>query len=377
MKIVHLADTHLGFRQFGPKLDPVRNINQRECDVYDRWHEAIDLAVALNPAVVIHAGDLFDSSRPAPRAVAEALDGFARLREADIPVVVIAGNHETPRFRSGGSIFEILQRFGIEAVWDAPRTIHVGDLAVHAVPHEPAADRLADDIRSMTPDASASANILVVHAGLEALPRPGYGEVNEIELAPEILAQADHDYIALGHLHRYQVPQSNAAYAGSLERLDFGDVGMQKAIVEADLAKAGKPGFLTPHPVAARPVFDFPIACLDLDAGEVMDAIASATKGTALEGALIRVRLEEIARDVYQSLDLAGLEQMLALCFHYQLVVGRSGLVVGTGAETSEVSFDEFARARIPKDVNAEAVIALARRYLNDAAVEEVEEASA
>ena len=94
----------------------------------------------------------------------------------------------------------------------------------------------------MVPDPSASANVLVVHAGLEALPRPGYGEVNEIELAPEVLAQADHDYIALGHLHRYQVPQSNAAYAGSLERLDFGDVGADKAIVEADLARRASPG---------------------------------------------------------------------------------------------------------------------------------------
>ena len=129
--------------------------------------------------------------------------------------------------------------------------------------------------------------------------------------------------------------------------------------------------------MAARPVFDFPIACLDRDAGEVMGAIASATKDTALDGALIRMRLEEIARDVYQSLDVAGLEEMLAPCFHYQLVVGRSGLVVGSGAAASEVSFDEFARARIPKDVDAEAVIALARGYLNDAAVEEAEDTTA
>src|SRR3954463_13304715 len=179
MKIVHLADTHLGFRQF-PKLNPDRQLNQRECDVYDRWNEAVEIARDLAPDVVIHAGDLFDSSRPAPRAVAEALDGFALLREADIPVVVIAGNHETPRFRSGGSVFEILERFGIDAVWAEPRTIRIGEIAVHAVPHEPAADRLAEDIRSLNPDPGAGANVLVVHAGLEALPRPGYGEVNEI-----------------------------------------------------------------------------------------------------------------------------------------------------------------------------------------------------
>ena len=376
MRIVHLADTHLGFRQFGPKLDPVRNINQRECDVYDRWHEAVDIAIRLQPDVVIHSGDLFDSSRPAPRAVAEALDGFARLREMGIPVVVIAGNHETPRFRSGGSVFEILERFGIEAVWAEPRTIRIGEIAVHAVPHEPAAERLAEDVRSVSPDPAAAANVLVVHTGLEALPRSGYGEVNEIELDPEVIAEVEHDYIALGHLHRHRVPQANAAYSGSLERLDFGDVEGTKGVLEIDLSRGGSSGFLTVHPVASRPVHDFAIRCADLDAGEVLAAVEAAVAGTPLEGALVRVRLEQITRDVYHALDHASAGEMLSDCFHYQLSAGRSGLVVGSTEVGGEVSFDEFARSRMPKDVDSEAVIALARGFLDDAALDEAEEGS-
>lgn len=373
MRIIHLADTHLGFRQF-PKLDPSRNLNQRECDVYDRWKEAIELAVDLSPDVVIHAGDLFDSSRPAPRAVAEALDGFAVLREAGIPVVVIAGNHETPRFRSGGSVFEILERFGIEAVWAEPRTIQIGPLAIHAVPHEPAADRLADDIESLSPDARADANVLVVHTGLEAIPRQGYGEVNEIELDPEVLARAGHDYIALGHLHRYQAPQLNAAYAGSLERLDFGDANSDKGIVEVDLGVgAGKSGFIKRHAVRARAVFDFAVACSELGPADVVAAVRSGTDHAALAEALVRVRLESIARDVYQSLDLGTIGDILEPCFHYQLAVGHSGLAMGHEEGVGEVSFEDFARERIPSDVDPEAVIALARRYLDNAAAEEAE----
>jgi len=41
----------------------------------------------------------------------------------------------------------------------------------------------------------------------------------------------------------------------------------------------------------------------------------------------------------------------------------------------AEVSFAEFARERMPKDVDGEAVVALARRYLDDAAEAEAEEA--
>lgn len=147
MRIVHLADTHLGYRQFSAKLDPVRKLGQRECDVYDAWHRAVDTAIELRPDAVVHAGDLFDSSRPTPRALAEALDGLGRLRDAGLPVVVIAGNHSTPRFRSGGSVFEVLERFGVEAVWSGPRTVRVGELAIHAVPHEHDPERLAEHVR--------------------------------------------------------------------------------------------------------------------------------------------------------------------------------------------------------------------------------------
>jgi exonuclease SbcD len=374
MRIVHVADTHLGYRQFSGKFDPERGLNQRECDVYARWHEAVDKTIDLAPAVLIHAGDLFDSSRPAPRAVTEALDGFARLQEAGIPVIVIAGNHETPRFRSGGSVFEILERFGIEAVWQEPRTIRIDGLAVHAVPHEAAAEQLAEDIESLRPDPSAEANVLVVHAGIEALPRQGYGEVNEIQLDPEILTRAGHDYIALGHLHRHQVPQVNAAFAGSLERLDFGDVEGDKAVLEVDLALgAGKPGFIRRHQVGARPVFDFPIACSDLDPNAVLKAIKAQADSVALADALVRVRLEGIARDVYQSLDLDAVAEIFKDCVPHQLAVGRSGLTTGDEDGAAEVSFEEFARTRMPKDVDPEAVIALARQYLDDAAFDEAE----
>ena len=123
MKIVHLADTHLGYRALPGIQDPNEGINQRQADVFQTWREAIEKAVELKPDAVIHAGDLFDSSRPAPRSLAEALDGFALLRDAGIPAVVIAGNHEAPRFRSGGSVFQILERFGVRAIWREPETV--------------------------------------------------------------------------------------------------------------------------------------------------------------------------------------------------------------------------------------------------------------
>ena len=121
--------------------------------MYAVWHRAIEIAIERDVDAVIHAGDLFDSARPSPRALSEALDGIVRLRDAGIPMVAIAGNHSTPRFRSGGSVFEILQRFGVNAAWQEPQTFRIGEVAFHAVPHEADGEQLQDDIRALAPDA--------------------------------------------------------------------------------------------------------------------------------------------------------------------------------------------------------------------------------
>ena len=373
MRVIHVADTHLGYRNFSGKLDPVRNLNQRECDVYDAWHAAINIALEHQPQLFIHAGDLFDSSRPSPRAIVEALTGFAKLRDASIPAIVIAGNHSTPRFRSGGSVFEILKEFGITAIWGTPETVRVNGIAIHCVPHEPQPEQLFEDIRSLALDGAADGNVLVLHAGLEGV-RQDYHEVNEIALAPESLAEAEYDYVALGHLHRFQVPQLNAVYPGSLERLDFGDIEGEKAVVEVDLAAAaGADDFIKRHIIPTRPMFNIALPCEGLGPGEVVATLEKEIAGLSLDGALLQLRLESIQRDVWHSLDLAAINEMLGPCLQVVLRPGRSGLVMAGEDPEGDMSFAAFARQEMPKGVDAEAVVRLALGYLDDAAVAEAE----
>ncbi len=122
MRIVHLADTHLGFRQLHHVDATGRNV--REQDVYRAFERAIDTIVELKPDAVIHAGDLFDSYHPSSAALGVALDGLRRLREAGIPVVIIAGNHSTPRVAAAEHIFGVLERFGgVHVVYRATEVI--------------------------------------------------------------------------------------------------------------------------------------------------------------------------------------------------------------------------------------------------------------
>src|SRR3954470_793131 len=97
MRLVHLSDLHLGYRQY-QRLTP-GGINQREADVAATFRTAIDRIIALRPSAVVIAGDIFHSVRPTNQAILWAFLQFSRLRQAlpDAAIVLVAGNHDIPR----------------------------------------------------------------------------------------------------------------------------------------------------------------------------------------------------------------------------------------------------------------------------------------
>ena len=101
MLIFHCADTHLGYRTFNktaPLEDKDAGLNQREADVYNAWDQLVQEAIRIKPDIFIHAGDFFDRVSPSNRAIVRAREGLYKLSEAGIKTIILAGNHETPRF---------------------------------------------------------------------------------------------------------------------------------------------------------------------------------------------------------------------------------------------------------------------------------------
>ena len=94
MRLVHLSDLHLGFRQF--QRQTAAGINQREADVATVFRGVIDRIIAVAPDVVVLAGDIFHNVRPPNPAILHAFAQFSRLTAAlpDAIVVMIAGNHD-------------------------------------------------------------------------------------------------------------------------------------------------------------------------------------------------------------------------------------------------------------------------------------------
>lgn len=326
MRICHLADTHLGFRQLR-RVDGAGR-NEREQDVYRAWHQAIETIVALRPDVVVHAGDLFDSYHPSTAALMAALDGLRRLDEADIPIVIIAGNHSTPRVAAAEHIFGVLERLGgVHVVYRGTQVVRLdareGDatLAVHAVAHDNEPEVMDDALRAARPTADADFDVLVAHVGLDGLGQLVGAEAGSVTLPGEALADAgDFDYIALGHLHKFAPARENAAYSGSIERLSWADDAPHKGIVEVDLA-AGRMSaeYLRLHPVDTRARMTLPA----IDAAEVDDLTGeilarAQAAGEKLDGAMVRLQITYASAAELSAIDQKAVAAAYATCLHFE-----------------------------------------------------------
>jgi DNA repair exonuclease SbcCD nuclease subunit len=363
MRIAHVADTHLGFSAYR-RVDEATGLNQREVDLYEAFRRAVDEALAQKVDALVHAGDLFDSVRPSNRAISFAMEQLRRLTEAGIEVVVIAGNHSTPRLRETGSVFKILEHVpGVHAVYrGALEQATVGDCLVHAVPHDEAATMQAE-MRRAIPDKGHKYNLLTVHAGFVGLAAYGGGEFNETLLQTSLLDNGM-DYNALGHYHRHVDLDARTAYSGSTEKLSFGEAREDKGIIVVDLAK-GKRHF---RPLPCRPMIDLPpLHAKGLAAVELQRQASALLQGTP-EGALLRLTFRELSAAQYRSLDLADLRQEAARAMHLEMRFDLSEQAPSKGSGLSigplEREFSSFLERFPTSGSDKDRLRTLAAKYL-------------
>lgn len=367
MLIAHISDTHLGHRYLHHVDGEGRNV--REQDVYAAFNAAIDAIIELHPACVVHAGDFFDSYHPSTQALTVALDGLARLRDAGIPFVGIAGNHSTPRQRSTEHVFSLLSRFGAELVWQEPRVVRVDGLALHGVPHQHDAAALAASVAAASPVADADYNLLLLHGGFDTLSQVGAGEPGSITLDPEVLqAASEFDYVALGHLHIEQPARLNAYYAGSLERLSFADSARRKGFVVVDLSHdPTDDARLRLEEVATRPFFELPAIDAE-NSSDPLQLLEEELRGRDLEQAIVRYRVANIDPGAWGALDRRRLQELTGRCLHFELLpLFDSSAAVAVGAPGD---LRTFVAANTPAGLKADDLFARTQDYLARATTE-------
>lgn len=266
MKFLHLADLHLGKSMYGVSL--IDNGDQ----VF--WAKRfLEKAAALKPDAVVIAGDVYDRSAPSGDAVMLLNHILTELEQMDIPVMLIAGNHDSgQRLSFAGSILAKRQIYMAGAV-DAEIT-HVtvpekdgsGEVTFWLVPYlfpAAAAQKLGDDsigdyetaMRKLLERQGidfSKRNVLVAHQNVTAGGREARRGGSE-SMAGGV-GQMDYrvfdgfDYVALGHIHAScSVGRREVRFAGSPLCYHFDETKQPaKGLLLVELGKKGTGADITP-----------------------------------------------------------------------------------------------------------------------------------
>ena len=206
MRIAHVSDTHLGYRQY--------NLDEREKDIYEAFNEAVDRAVEERADVLIHSGDLFDSPTPPIRALYVFKSALRRI-DGKMKVYTVLGDHDTPKRRGmpPHKLFDV-RVLGVRRLeWE-----EVGGVLIAGISNlrGRGVELLKRELGKF--DAIAEKyekSVLVAHQAIERyLPFEGAYELKEDDLPRKAT------YYAFGHLHsRIAVRFGGGylAYAGSTE----------------------------------------------------------------------------------------------------------------------------------------------------------------
>ncbi len=345
---------------------------------------ALDKVIELAPEIVLIAGDVFHQVRPTNTAILHAYLQFARLRAAlpNAEIVMVAGNHDTPRSAETVCILRLFAPFGFHVVdAEASALDFPGlDLSVLAVPYS------QNEHVKFETSGTRRWNVLVYHGVVEGMLGPFASP--QTLWSPET-PQADlhpsrWDYIALGHYHVHRRIEPHLLYSGALDYTSsnpWGElheeemVGLPgKGIVEYNLATEEH----TFHSLPASRVFvDLPeFSASGMTPDEVSERIAGIVESCrgGIDDKVVRLVVRDMPRHVTRQLDQRQLREYRRRALHFFLDPRRPDIIrrSGHGAPGRRASLADFVRDKlrervIPGGVDRDALVDLGLRYLKDA----------
>lgn len=268
MKLLHFSDLHLGVDNYG-SIDPATGLSTRVSDFLRVLDIIIDRAVDGRYDAVLFSGDAFKNRDPSPTLQREFAKRVIRLANAEVPIVILVGNHDLPNVITRATPVEIYQVLSIPGVY-VSRTIEQvdletksGKLQIVTLPWVTRSLLLSLDSYREKPDVEldrmiqttvsdavqrrreqldpAYPAVLMAHVSLQGAT---VGHEQSIMLGRDVTVGLDDihargfDYVALGHIHKHQQVGSTppAVYAGSPERIDFGEEHEAKGYVSLEIS---------------------------------------------------------------------------------------------------------------------------------------------
>jgi len=326
VKIIHFADLHLGVESYG-RIDPATGLSSRLNDFLSALDQVVDYALDNGVDLVLFCGDAYKSREPSQTQQREFAKRINRLSTSGIPIFLLIGNHDLPNAIGRATTTEIFDTLAVKNVYVSNRPdiykipTSSGTVQIVSLPwlrrsalltkeetknltfdqinqklQEVLTNIITAAIPKLNPELPAilAAHVWVTGAkvGSESLMTIGQEHV----LLPSNIAHPEFDYIALGHIHKHQVLSTNppVVYAGSLERLDFGEEedvkGFCTVEITTDQGTGQRQTSYDFHQVTGRPFLTISINIEPQDSDPTMTILAAITEqAEKVKDAIVRL----------------------------------------------------------------------------------------
>lgn len=406
IKLVHTSDIHFGSGEAHGKLNPDSGVNVRFEDFERALARVVDFCLDNGADTFLFSGDAYKSASPEPIYQQCFARQLKRLSRARIPAVLLVGNHDQtvkPGASHSMSVFQSLEVPALTVI-ERPGLFRIktrhGKLQIIGMPHitrhmlmthskyagyssseirlvlvRLAGEILRDLYAQLDPDlpAVATAHMLIDTART--------GAEKDLLLADpavfplDILIDSRLDYVGLGHVHRQQVLRAGdplIVYAGSLERVDFGEENEDKGFVEVEIER-GRVAHKF-HSIGPRP---FVTVQIDLRGSKNPgDELLKAALGHSKSGCILRLkyRVEQSQlSEIDEGRIKSSLPQLLHLRFLPEVVSSERPRRIPDINETAVfeplIALEKFLSNQAEK--NSEALLARARAIVAESRLKE------
>ncbi|MDX2107801.1 MAG: exonuclease SbcCD subunit D [Candidatus Melainabacteria bacterium] len=323
IQLVHVSDIHFGSGEGHGKINPLTGLNIRFEDFVNALKRVVDYTIDNQVDVFLFSGDAYRNASPEPIYQKMFARELKRLSEAGISTILVVGNHDQILRSTQShslSVFQSLEVPGVITV-DQPtfETIQTknGPFQFIGLPHvtrnnlttlekyagftsaqlDDVLVRHVSDLfhgfyTKLNPEiptvVSAHMSLDRALAGIEEELLVGY----TLTFPADIFIDEKVDYVAMGHIHKYQIirPQNPAIiYSGSLERVDFGEANEDKGFVHVNLERNNTSYSF--HSINPRPFVTVDADLSDLNGDDdATEILGKKVSKAVIPGCVLRIR---------------------------------------------------------------------------------------
>jgi DNA repair exonuclease SbcCD nuclease subunit len=379
MKIVHVADLHIGYKAYN-RLEK-NGFNVREMDVLSAFQESLEKISKINPDLIIFAGDIFHKPRPSNFSLFVTIKFLQKFRTTcNSPIVIIGGNHELTKSTESGSVLNFFEAIipNTKVVEKEIKEIAFNEINVVCVPYGAFAEI---DKNTLKPNKDHKYNVLTLHGSYNSKKCPEISKNEHTALIEEDnINGSEWDYVALGHYHKFTELEKNIYYSGAIERTStniWQEAKDPKGFIEYNLAEKQVKFHALERP---RKVYDTTrINAESLTAEEINLKIEEeVAKIKDFETSIVRVTIENIDPLAVRNLNYQKIREYRKKAVHFMLnLIKKDQNLTFEEGETcvsrrknlQEALEEELNGFELAQGLNLEKFGSLAKEYFKAAAV--------